>query len=288
MSMKISIITPVLNGAEFIEETIQSVLAQDVPDLEYWVIDGGSTDGTLDILRRYESHLRWLSEADSGLSNAINKGFRLASGEILGWLNADDFFIGQPLSASLAAFEQQPQIDLIYGQAVYVDAAGRPTGTFGEPFHFINTLSYRVSIPQQGALWRRELWEKVGGLREDLRYTMDIAFWLSALEQNATLHFMPGIRAVFRIHENAFNTAQAVPTFLEHRQIAEDMLASKPALASQARRIRLNLNLCQAYLHDRRGERAQALQHYRAALRYADLSQRTLYGLWRWLRCAFS
>src|SRR5689334_11566829 len=124
----VSIITPSLNQAAFIESAIDSVLTQDYPKIEYIVIDGGSTDGTLDILRRYGDRVRWLSEPDAGQSDAIDKGVRLTHGEILAWLNADDAYLPGAVSLAVAAFAEDPARALVYGDAQDIDIHGHVIG----------------------------------------------------------------------------------------------------------------------------------------------------------------
>src|SRR5688500_6712732 len=113
----VSIVTPSFNHARFIEATIESVLSQDYPRIDYLVMDGGSTDGTLDVLRRFEGRLRWVSGPDGGQAAAINDGFRCTSGEILAWLNSDDLYEPGAVSAAVRAFEERPHAGLVYGDA---------------------------------------------------------------------------------------------------------------------------------------------------------------------------
>src|SRR4051794_30278791 len=118
----VSIVTPSFNQAEYIEATIQSVLSQNYPAIEYQVMDGGSTDGTVDVLRRHEKRLRWVSQRDEGQTDAINKGFAQTSGEILGWLNSDDTYAPGSIAAAVKFLLDNPSVALVYGDADFIDA----------------------------------------------------------------------------------------------------------------------------------------------------------------------
>src|SRR5438128_8552250 len=126
----VSIVTPSYNQGRFIEDTIRSVLAQDYPNLEYIVVDGGSTDHTLDVLRRYEGRLRWVSEPDRGQSEAINKGFRMARGEIVSWLNSDDTYVPGAIGKAVAHLGARPEVVMVYGEGYLLDEGGRVTRRF--------------------------------------------------------------------------------------------------------------------------------------------------------------
>ena len=128
---KISIITPSFNQSEFLEFTIQSVLSQDYPDLEYIIVDGGSTDGSLEIIKKYEDRLAWwVSEKDQGQTDAINKGFARATGKYLAWLNSDDTYQPGALSKAAEYLESHPEVGLVYGETNYIDQDGRGIGQF--------------------------------------------------------------------------------------------------------------------------------------------------------------
>ena len=176
----VSIVTPSFNQGRFIEETIQSVLSQDYPNLEYIVIDGGSTDETLDILRRYEGRLKWVSEPDGGQSEAINKGFRMTRGDIVAWLNSDDTYLAGAVSKAVDYLVAHPQVAMVYGEGYLMDEAGRVTGRFPatEPFNLWRLVYFSDYILQQTVFWRRGVFDAVGMLDESLHYGMDWDFWI--------------------------------------------------------------------------------------------------------------
>jgi glycosyltransferase involved in cell wall biosynthesis len=123
----VTIVTPSYNQANFLEETIQSVLSQDYPNLEYIIIDGGSTDSSVDLIRKYEDRLAgWISEEDSGQAEAINKGFERATGEIVAWINSDDYYLPGAIRSAVEALEAHPECGFVYGDAVSINGAGEP------------------------------------------------------------------------------------------------------------------------------------------------------------------
>jgi hypothetical protein len=180
----VSIVTPSYNQAQFVEETIRSVLLQGYPNVEYIIIDGGSTDGTVEIIRKYERWLAyWVSERDRGQSDAINKGLARTRGEILAWLNSDDCYLSGCMSMIVAAFAQHPKAGVVYGRIEQIDEQGRRMKVNSAhycnlPYTFADQLTQQMIIPQQAAFWRREVMDTVGPLRTDLHYAMDFEFWI--------------------------------------------------------------------------------------------------------------
>jgi glycosyltransferase involved in cell wall biosynthesis len=178
----VSIVTPCFNAARFIEETIESVLAQDYPALEYIVMDGGSTDGTLDILKRYEGRLRWHSKNDSGQADAVNRGFELSHGEIFAFLNADDTYLPGAVAHAVEAFTRHPETAVVYGDAWYVDENGRRTGRYPVERYDPDLFARRCYICQPAAFIRRRVFEAARGLDARLRYAMDYDLWIRIAE----------------------------------------------------------------------------------------------------------
>ena len=174
----VSIVTPCLNMARFIEETIQSVLAQDYPHIEYIVMDGGSKDGTLEILEKYRGRLVYHSSPDSGSADALNRGFQLSRGSILAYLNADDVYLPDAISRAVSALEQNPEAAGIYGDALWISNKGEPLGRYpARPFD-PEHLKRECLVCQPASFLRRAAYERTGGFDPALNYTYDYDFWL--------------------------------------------------------------------------------------------------------------
>ncbi len=197
----VSIVTPSYNQAQFLEATIRSVLSQDYPRLEYIIVDGGSTDGSLEIIRKYADRLAWwVSEPDRGQTDAINKGFAHAHGEIFAWLNSDDTYEPGAVWAAVQFLLEHPQIGLVYGDANFIDEEGRVIGKFDA-----RQTDYRrlrrgyVHIPQQAAFFRASLWHQVGPLDPSFYFAMDYDLWVR-IAARAPIVYIPQTWANFRLH----------------------------------------------------------------------------------------
>ena len=188
----VSIVTPSLNQGRFIEDTVRSVLSQDYPRIEYVVVDGGSTDGTLAILERHDGAFRWISEPDGGQGSAINKGMRLTTGDVLGWLNSDDVYEPQAVSAAVEHLRQHPEIALVYGDATLIDAEGNDIGPCShvEPVNVHRLIHDRDYIVQPAAFFRRSAFEAVGGVDESLHWALDYDLWLK-IARRFPISYMP-------------------------------------------------------------------------------------------------
>jgi glycosyltransferase involved in cell wall biosynthesis len=172
---RVTIVTPSFNQARFLERTIRSVLEQDYPELEYLVMDGGSTDGSVEIIRRYAERLTyWTSGPDGGQAAAINAGWRMAHGEVVAWLNSDDFYLPGALLAIGRAFRDHPDALMVYGLTQRVDAEGLPLGTIGSAFRHRTLMYSHQLIPQPSSFFRRSAIDAVGLLDESLHYSMDL------------------------------------------------------------------------------------------------------------------
>jgi glycosyltransferase involved in cell wall biosynthesis len=197
----VSIITPSFNQAQFLEQTILSVLGQDYPHLEYLIVDGGSNDGSLEIIQRNASNLGWwVSEPDQGQTDAINKGFSHAHGEILAWINSDDTYQAGAVSQAVDYLQRHPETGMVYGDANLIDAEGEIIGKFpARQTDYRRLRRGYVHIPQQAAFFRAELWKQVGPLDPSFYFAMDYDLWVR-LARVSELHYLPKLWANFRLH----------------------------------------------------------------------------------------
>jgi len=204
-----SIVTPSYNQARFVEATLQSVLTQDYPHKEYLVLDGGSTDGSADIIRRYAERLDyWVSESDRGQAHAINTGFARAKGDVLGWLNSDDTLLPGALTAMAETFAAHPEVDLVYGDFVYTD----PDGNHLRRRHVFPNLTYETLwhhdyLGQPAVFFRRSLWERIGPLDESLYNCMDWDLFLNMWKVCHPLH-IPRVLATYRLQPSSKSAAE--------------------------------------------------------------------------------
>ena len=194
---KVSIITPVLNGKGHIEHTIRSVLSQGYPNLEYIIIDGGSTDGTLDIIKKYEKHIAyWESKPDKGISDAFNKGIKKATGEIVGIINADDWYEAITLKTIANYCCTNPEFDIFYGQSQFSSGTlKKPTPN--SPLAHIYLL-HTMSLNHPSVFVKRELYQKIGVFELKYKLAMDYDFLLRSLLAGAKFKFINIHLANFR------------------------------------------------------------------------------------------
>lgn len=232
--MSLSIVTPSFNQGEFIEETILSVKNQDyevipspqssppggegrVRGIEHIVIDGGSTDGTIGILRKYP-YLSWISEPDKGQADAINKGFKMAKGEIVAWLNSDDTYLQGSLSVVCEYFAAHPDVDMVFGDCNKIDQDGKTIGAIkGHPFNLTHLIP-RNCIPQPAAFFKRFFLERIGCLDTGYRHAFDYDYWIRIGLAGGKIDYLPKTLANFRLHEGS-KTCREMD--VQHREEAE-------------------------------------------------------------------
>jgi len=199
----VTIVTPSFNHSRFLEETMLSVLRQDYPALEYIVQDGGSTDGSVEIIRAYQDKLEyWESEPDKGQSSAINKGFARARGAIFAWLNSDDVLMPSAVRIAVHFLEAEPGVGLAYGDRVEIDAKGNTIGYLRCPPHDPEMFRKDVTLPQETVFFRREVFKAAGGLDESLHFAMDLDLWCK-IARVARMRHIPAFLACFRRHKHS-------------------------------------------------------------------------------------
>lgn len=236
---KISIVTASFNQGHFIEETIQSVLGQNYSNLEYIIIDGGSTDNSVEVIKKYENQITyWVSEPDNGQSDAINKGLKLATGDVVAWLNSDDIFLDGALLAMGKAFADNAGADIVYGDVVNFSPDGVKTKVENH-FELLDFMS-RVSIHQPGVFWKRALNEQYGYLDESFYYLMDYELWMRVFLNAKSVRIDKEI-CLFRVHDNAKTTNNPQGLYDDYRRVLSRFANSIPSRQMKERMVSLGL-----------------------------------------------
>ena len=225
--LKVSIITPSFNQARFIERTLESVHRQrGLFELEHIVIDGGSTDGTVGILRRWDGRVRWVSEQDEGQADALNKGLAMAGGDVIGWLNSDDLYEEGALSAVAEVFASQPGTAWLYGKVRIVDEQDREIRRWITRYKNLKMRRWSLGrllrenwISQMGVFWRSAAGREVGPFRKDLHYCMDYDYWLR-LGRRWPGRFVDRCLAAFRWYAASKSGAGYSRQFAEELEVA--------------------------------------------------------------------
>ncbi len=209
MKPKVSIVTPSFNQAKYLERTILSVLNQEYENLEYIIMDGGSTDGSEEIIQKYANRLTyWESVKDKGQTDAINKGFQRATGDILAWLNSDDTYQPGAITAAVDFLTTHPETGLVYGDCHFINAQDDVIGKFNAKLtDYLRLKRGYVHIPQQAAFWRADLWKQVGPLDDQIYFAMDYDLW-RRLAKISKIDYVPQLWANFRLHGDAKTIAE--------------------------------------------------------------------------------
>lgn len=209
--MRLSFVIPTRNQAQFIGQCLDGCLAQNIADSEIVVTDGASTDHTRDVLASYGDRVRWISEPDRGQSDAINKGIRMASGELVAWINSDDYYAGPHVVQRLVdAFDADPLLEIAYGDGERVDVHGTHLGRYrSRPIARVaEIVTHPASFVLQPSLvFRRQLFLDVGGLDDRLHYTMDYELWIRMFAAARATRYLPEVIACARYHNDAKSVA---------------------------------------------------------------------------------
>ena len=227
----VSIVTPSYNQSGFLEETMRSVLHQDYPNIEDLVIDGGSTDGSLEIIRKYEDRLAyWVSEPDKGQADAINKGWTRCRGDIIAFLNSDDYYLPGAVSNVVRAFQRNPDVDFVCGQAQWVSEQGAYLQTTdfrvdGSDTWELFDLYRQTSVPQPAAFVRRRVLDKIGMLDPSFHFGLDGEFYLRVLT-NFKAIALPDSLACMRLHDTSKSVGSGMGFAPEVLRIAHKIIAS--------------------------------------------------------------
>jgi len=232
----VTLVTPSYNQAPFLEEAMQSVLEQDYPRLEYVVVDGGSTDGSAEIVGRYADRLAWwTSEPDPGQAAALNKGFARARGEIFGWLSSDDTLLPGALAGVVAELEREPDLDLVYGEALFVDQEGRELFPLEpRPFDVAEMVkTCENHVVQPGSLFRRRAFELAGPFNEEAYWFFDFEFVLRLAQRGGKVAPIAERLATYRVHPESKSGGGSLQKARDYVRFADSFLADSGLPAAE-------------------------------------------------------
>lgn len=226
--MKVSVITPSFNQGQFIERTLQSVAMQSGAEIEHVVVDGGSTDNTVDVLKKFGYGVKWVSERDKGQTDAVNKGIRGTNGEIIGWLNSDDIYFTEAISRAVTFFKDHPEVDVIYGMAEHIDQNDQPFEDYpSEPWNF-ERLKDTCFICQPAAFFRRSVVEKHGLLDDNLHFCMDYEFWLRLGKAGVRFEYLEVKLAGSRLYAQNKTLGSRVKVHAEINDVLKKLFGKVP------------------------------------------------------------
>ena len=271
MASLITIVTPSYNQSRYLEQTIRSVLAQDYPSIEYFVIDGGSTDSSVEIIQKYENQLAgWVSEKDKGQAEAINKGFQRAGGEFIAWLNSDDLYLPGAIRKAIETFQKHPEAGIIYGNVISIDEHSQPFNlqTF-QPFNLTDLMAFNI-ISQPAVFMRRSVLEQAGLLDLSYHLLLDHQLWLR-MARLAPMVYIPETLAAARYHAEAKNLARTADFGREAFRIVDWMRADPllaPVFEQNRRRIFAGAHRLDAFYLLDGGFYEASLRAYGRAFRY--------------------
>jgi glycosyltransferase involved in cell wall biosynthesis len=196
-----AIVSPSFEQARFINATIDSVLGQNYPSLNYHIQDAASSDGTIEVLKSYGDRIRWESAPDRGQAHGLNVGFGKVQGDIMGYLNSDDLLMPGTLAYVARAFEADPGLDVVYGHRICIDEDGNEVGRWVLPRHDPVAIKWFDFIPQETMFWRRRVWDELGGFDESFEFALDWDFILRAHAKNRRFARLPRFLGCFRVHD---------------------------------------------------------------------------------------
>ena len=284
--MLVSIVTPSYNQGEFLEATIQSVLAQEYPNMEYIIVDGGSTDGSVEIIQKYAGQLSWwISEPDGGQADGINKGLQRARGDVVAWINSDDLYLPGAIHTAVTALKDVPDSGMVFGDAITIDQAGNPLNRLSFADWGLPELMRYHIVCQPAVFMRRIALEQAGYLDENFHFMLDHHLWLRIALRFGIKH-SSSVWAAARHHPDAKNVAQSV-AFADETYQTVEWMKNEPELSvkfeADKRRILGGANrLAGRYLLDG-GLPGPALRAYSKALYYWPS-----YALRHWGRMVFA
>lgn len=222
---KVSIVTPSYNQAKFVERTIFSVLNQNYPNLEYVIIDGGSTDGSVEIIKKYEKYLAyWISKPDKGQADAINKGFRMITGDILAWLNSDDIYLSNVFIKIAKYFKQNPNADVVYGNTIFIDSNDEIIGDLKFTKFSLKSYIFKgFGLHQPSAFWKKEAFDELEGVREHFNFCMDTDLFMRMAKAGKNFHFFNNYLSCFRITKTQKSSVINHIGLKERQQIIKEL-----------------------------------------------------------------